>query len=153
MIDASLYENVTYKQINDMKHALGFDNGNVTGTNHRTFIPYRNSFHASGKDIKDWKNLVTLGFAIEQSENTFSVTPDGTLFLEKVTGITFELEQAKLERANFDECRYNSIKYTSYDIFGHDDYECYCSISGEAKRCNYFYCMKKCKNGVKKQES
>ena len=89
MVNSAIYEKVTYKQIDDMKHALGFDNRKVMGTKHRTYEPYRNRFQAGGKDVEDWKVLVSLGFAVESQENWFSVTADGRLFLEYVTGIKF----------------------------------------------------------------
>lgn len=92
MVSSNLYEAVTFKQIDNMKHALGFDNRKVTGTKHRKYIPYRNRFFAGGKDIEDWKSLVDLGFAEEVCANNFCVTADGRFFLERVTGIKFEEE-------------------------------------------------------------
>ena len=47
----------------------------------------------------------------------------------------------------FDNCKYHSIEYTSFDIFGHDTYDCYCSISGERKECSYWYCTNRCDKG------
>ena len=32
MVNSSVYEKVTYKQIDDMKHAIGFDNQKGLGT-------------------------------------------------------------------------------------------------------------------------
>ena len=52
--------------------------------------------------------------------------------------------------ARFDNCTYSSIKYTSIDIFGHDDYICFCSESGSIKECSYFYCTNKCIKGKQK---
>lgn len=92
MVSSALYEKVTFKQIDDMKHALGFDNRKVTGTKHRRYIPYRNRFYAGGKDVEDWKTLVELGLAKEFSIDNFCVTDDGKFFLERVTGIKFEDE-------------------------------------------------------------
>lgn len=92
MVSSMLYEKVTFKQIDDMKHALGFDNKKVTGIKHRKYTPYRNRFYAGGKDIADWKILVSLGFAEEYSGSLFRVTEDGRFFLERVTGIRFEEE-------------------------------------------------------------
>lgn len=94
MVNSKLYEKVTVKQIDDMKHALGFDNRKVRGTKHRKYEPYRNYFCAGGKDIDDWKELVELGFAEESKENCFHVTSDGRIFLERVTGIHF-LEESR----------------------------------------------------------
>ena len=56
------------------------------------------------------------------------------------------MEEIKYYR--FDKCKYSSIKYTSFDIFGHDDYDCYCSESGDKKEVSYFYCVNKCKKGI-----
>lgn len=92
MVSSALYEKVTFKQIDNMKHALGFDNRKVTGTKHRKYIPYRNRFYAGEKDVEDWKTLVELGFAQEFSTDNFCVTDDGRFFLERVTGIKFEEE-------------------------------------------------------------
>lgn len=92
MVSSALYEKVTFAQIDNMKHALGFDNRKVTGTKHRKYIPYRNRFYAGGKDIEDWKTLVELGLAKEFSTDNFCVTDDGRFFLERVTGIKFEEE-------------------------------------------------------------
>lgn len=47
-----------------------------------------------------------------------------------------------------DECKYHSIEYTNFDRWGHDSYDCYCSLSGERKECLYWYCQNQCKNGV-----
>ena len=84
MVSSTLYEKVTFKQIDDMKHALGFSNKKVTGTKYRKYTPYRNRFYAGGKDIEDWKNLVLLELAEEHSENIFSVTEDGMFFLKEL---------------------------------------------------------------------
>lgn len=42
MVNSAIYEKVTYKQIDNMKHALGFDKRKVRGTKHRRYEPYRN---------------------------------------------------------------------------------------------------------------
>lgn len=94
MVSSTEYEKVTFKQIDDMKHALGFDNRKVTGTKHRKYEPYRNYFCAGGNDIDDWKILVGLGFSEEGKDNYFRVTADGRDFLERVMGIKF-LEEIK----------------------------------------------------------
>lgn len=57
------------------------------------------------------------------------------------------------QTVRFDNCKYHSINYTSFDIFGHDDYMCYCSQSGENKECSYLYCSQKCDKGVKKDSN
>ena len=50
MVNSSVYEKVTYKQIDDMKHAIGFDNQKVRGTKYRKYEPYRNYYDASPRD-------------------------------------------------------------------------------------------------------
>lgn len=83
------YEKVTYKQIDDMKHALGFDKRKVHGIKHRRYKPYRNYFNAGRRDIEDWEQLVTIGFATKSHENWYHVTADGRIYLEWVTGVEF----------------------------------------------------------------
>ena len=39
MVNSAIYEKVTYKQIDDMKHAIGFDKRKVRGTKHRRYEP------------------------------------------------------------------------------------------------------------------
>ena len=92
MVKSTEYENITYKQISDMKHALGFDNRKVTGTKHRKYKPYRNYFNTGERDIDDWEKLVAIGFAERSSKNYYNVTEDGRMFLKIVTGIEIEKE-------------------------------------------------------------
>ena len=44
----------------------------------------------------------------------------------------------------FEDCKYHSIKYTDFDIFGHDSYDCYCSLSGNKKEVSYYICTNTC---------
>lgn len=95
MVNSKVYENVSYKQISDLKHALGFDNRKVTGTKHRKYEPYRNYFCAGECDKSDWDYLVSIGFADKcKDEKYYYVTSDGRTFLEFVTGVKF-LEESK----------------------------------------------------------
>lgn len=87
MVNSAIYEKVTYKQIDDMKHALGFDKRRVRGTKHRRYEPYRNYFNSGEHDVKDWEQLVTIGFATKSCENWYHVSDDGRIFLERVTGV------------------------------------------------------------------
>lgn len=89
MVNSAIYEKVTYKQIDDMKHALGFDERKVRGTKHRRYEPYRNYFNAGERDVKDWEQLVTIGFATKSRENWYHVSDDGRIFLKRVTGVEF----------------------------------------------------------------
>lgn len=87
MVNSSIYDKVTYKQIDDMKHALGFSNQKVHGTKHRKYEPYRNYFNTGACDVEDWEQLVRIGFAVKSRENWYHVSDDGRLFLQYVTGV------------------------------------------------------------------
>ena len=89
MVNSAIYEKVTYKQIDDMKHALGFDKRKVRGTKHRRYEPYRNYFNTGERDVEDWEQLVAIGFATKSRENWYHVSDDGRIFLERVTGVEF----------------------------------------------------------------
>ena len=94
MVDSNVYENVTYKKIDDMKHAIGFDNRKVKGTKHRKYEPYRNYFCAGECDTQSWNHLVEMGFAEKYSDNYYAVSEDGRFFLELVTGVKI-LEESR----------------------------------------------------------
>lgn len=87
MVSSAIYEKVTYKQIDDMKHAIGFERGRVHGTKHRRYEPYRNYFNTGERDWEDWEQLVKIGFADKGKENWYSVSDDGREFLRRVTGV------------------------------------------------------------------
>lgn len=87
MVSSALYEKVTYKQIDDMKHAIGFERGRVRGTKHRRYEPYRNYFNTGECDREDWEQLVTIGLAIKSRDNWYHVSDDGREFLRRVTGV------------------------------------------------------------------
>lgn len=81
------YQNVTYKQISDMKHAIGFSNRKVRGTKHRKYEPYRNYFCAGERDRESWDTLVDIGLATKRGKSIYTVSADGRFFLEMVTGV------------------------------------------------------------------
>lgn len=87
MVNSAVYDKVTYKQIDDMKHALGFDKRRVRGTKYRRYEPYRNYFNTGNCDIDDWEQLVTIGLATKSRENWYHVSDNGRIFLELVTGV------------------------------------------------------------------
>lgn len=87
MVSVLIYENVTYKQIDDMKHAIGFENRKVTGTKHRKYEPYRNYFNTGVRDVPGWEHLVSIGFATKSRDNWYHVSDDGREFLSRVTGV------------------------------------------------------------------
>ncbi len=88
MLNFKEINNVTYKQIDIMKHAIGFDRGRIRGTKYRRYAPYRNYFDAGLADIADIKSLVEIGLMKEYRRNWFEVTDDGKEFLRLVTGVT-----------------------------------------------------------------
>lgn len=53
---------ITVKQIDDMKHAIGFDKSRTTGIKHRKMYAYRN-YYMSYKKMEDWEKLVYLKLA------------------------------------------------------------------------------------------
>jgi len=87
MVSSAIYENITYKQISDMKHAIGFDNRKVRGTKHRKYEPYRNYYNTGPQDVESWEQLVSIGFAEKSSDNWYRVTADGRYFLRLVIGV------------------------------------------------------------------
>lgn len=96
MVNVSVYEKVTYKQIEDMKHTIGFDNKRVKGTRYRKYEPYRNYFYSGRLRPKHLDQLVEMGFMSLREVNSplsnekqyiYSVTDDGRKFLELVTGV------------------------------------------------------------------
>ena len=88
MVSSAIYEKVTYKQIDDMKHAIGFSSRRVHGTKHRRYEPYRNYFNTGECDREDWEQLVSIGFAEKGNDNWYSVSEDGREFLSMVTGVS-----------------------------------------------------------------
>lgn len=87
MVNSAIYEKVTYKQIDNMKHAIGFSNRRVRGTKHRRYEPYRNYFNTGECDVTDWEQLVDIGFADKGKDNWYSVSDDGREFLSMVTDV------------------------------------------------------------------
>lgn len=87
MVSSAIYEKVTYKQIDDMKHAIGFERGKVTGIKHRKYEPYRNYYDAGPKAIESWEQLVSIGFATKSRDHWYHVSDDGREFLRRVTGV------------------------------------------------------------------
>lgn len=88
MLNLKEINNVTYKQIDIMKHTIGFNRGRIRGTKYHRYAPYRNYFDASPADITDIKRLVEIGLMKEYRKNWFEVTDDGKDFLRLVTGVT-----------------------------------------------------------------
>lgn len=87
MLNSKDVADVTYSQISNMKHAVGFDMGKVRGTKHRKMEPYRNFYDAGERDIPGWDDLVRRGLAIKRSSGYYSVSKDGAEFIRLVTGV------------------------------------------------------------------
>lgn len=58
----------------------------------------------------------------------------------------------KQKTPHLDECRFCTIDYTEFDIFGHDDYRCLCALKG-GKEVDYTYCARKCSAGKPKDNA
>lgn len=87
MIEYNKYRQVTYDQIDMMKHTIGFDNLKVRGTKHRKYEPYRNYYNAGERDKAELDNLVKIGLMKKSCESYYHVTDDGKTFLYYVTGV------------------------------------------------------------------
>ena len=71
--------NVTAKQIDYMKHAIGLDKK----TNKNIHYAYRNFFKCGQKD-KDWEYLGSVGLAEEIENNMYSLTFAGIRFISYI---------------------------------------------------------------------
>lgn len=87
MVSYMVYKNVTYGQIEIMKHAIGFKNEKVRGTKYRRYEPYRNYYDAGGDDVNECEFLVSVGFMEKSREHLYHVTDDGKKFLYYVLGV------------------------------------------------------------------
>lgn len=87
MINYGKYQQVTYNQIDMMKHTIGFDNRKIRGTKHRKYEPYRNYYNAGERDKAELDKLVEIGFMKKSNESYYHVTDDGKKFLYYVTGV------------------------------------------------------------------
>ena len=112
MLNLKKIDKITYKQIDIMKHTIGFNRGRIRGTKYRRYAPYRNYFDAGPADIASIESLVEIGLMKEYRKNWFAVTDDGREFLELVTGVNI-LEEQNQRHANPAHC--------------HDTAGCWCS--------------------------
>lgn len=87
MIEYSKYRQVTYNQIDMMKHTIGFNNHKVRGTKYRKYEPYRNYYYAGKSDKAELDKLVEIGLMKKSSEDYYHVTDNGKEFLYYVTGV------------------------------------------------------------------
>ena len=82
------FDMITVNQIDDMKHAIGFDKSKTTGIKHRKMYAYRN-YYMSYKKMEGWENLVNLRLATRSGEEQkiyYSLTTKGLSFLAKLCG-------------------------------------------------------------------
>ena len=87
MVSSNQYMNVTYSQIDKMKHTIGFRNDRVKGTKHRKYESFRNYYCAGECDKKELDELCQIGFMKKFRDNYYCVTDDGKEFLMRVTGV------------------------------------------------------------------
>ena len=82
---------VSVKQIENMKHCIGFSESRVKGKKNRKYDAWRNYFTTGGPD-KDWDNLVEQGLAFREvfphgggsDPKLYYVSLDGFEFLGKI---------------------------------------------------------------------
>lgn len=84
------YSDITYKQIEEMQHAIGFNKNKVTGIKHRVMRAYRNHF-CDHIDNQSWeilrlKGLADRGKADKDGICYFHVTENGLQFLATLCG-------------------------------------------------------------------
>lgn len=92
MISSVVYEKVAYRQIDDMKYAISFDNRKVRETKYRRYEPYRSYFDVGPRGSKDREQLVSIGLATKGDEHWCHVPDDGRLFLKCVTDVEISPE-------------------------------------------------------------
>ena len=86
---------LTLDQIDDMRHAIGFEPSNIR-KGQRRYIFSRNYFAATrGRPDPDWEDLMVQGFAErsdipEERLTYYAVTPQGIRVLERIFRINFE---------------------------------------------------------------
>ena len=77
---------ITLKQINLMKHTIGFEGNKVK---RHAYKAYRNYFCAGG-DMKEFQDLVIVGLAVadvRQGDTYYFLTPKGIEYLSKIVGV------------------------------------------------------------------
>ena len=85
---------VTSKQVDYMKHCIGFDKNNIRGAKNRKMESYRNYFITSDDD-KEFDKLVDQGLMIKKdfrhgigdNPKAYIVSEEGFKFLSKLTEI------------------------------------------------------------------
>jgi hypothetical protein len=78
---------MTNEQINDMKHAIGYDSNQVK---RGKYDAYRNFFNTGIDKDESWELLVENGYAIQSTcfgQNIYRVTRKGIDFLESILSV------------------------------------------------------------------
>jgi hypothetical protein len=85
-----MFSGVTFRQIEMMKHAIGFEKNQVTGTKNRIMHAYRNRYYdAISNENLQWLckcKLMKQGTPNEQERCTYWVTEEGFAFLARLCG-------------------------------------------------------------------
>ena len=83
---------ITLNQINNMKHAIGFDKRKIKGTKYRKFESCRNFFTTQEgcKDFEELEELSNQGLMLSRQMGDkwcFHVSKEGMRFLENITAV------------------------------------------------------------------
>lgn len=83
-------QNLRYKHIETMQHAIGFSKNQITGTKHRVMHAFRN-YYCSHKNDEIAVSLCSLGLMTEGANSSndiqyFHVTKEGLVFLARLCG-------------------------------------------------------------------
>lgn len=81
---------ITVRQIEDMKHCIGFSKNRVTGTKHRVMYAYRN-YYCDHQNNEGWNSMVEIGLAYKERPDKygltyFHLTKEGLKFLANLCG-------------------------------------------------------------------
>lgn len=92
MTCTELKASVTLEQVDNMLHAIGYEDSKIRGRTKHVYTAWRN-YYQTGKHKDDgWKKLCELGLARESRKNVFHVTEKGFLFLGRLFKFKFEEE-------------------------------------------------------------
>ncbi len=102
--DVENIKGITVKQINLLKHTIGYDKERVRGIKHRRYEAYRNYFTCSPGRINYWEslsNLCEIGLMNKQGptewipDYIFTVTTLGVTYLEHVLDVKIIMENKR----------------------------------------------------------
>ena len=84
---------ITEKQLNDMKHAIGYDSGKIDSNG--TYGAYRNFFGVR-KESSSWEDLVLAGYATKRTvldDVVYHLTGKAISYLEGILSIKITLKK------------------------------------------------------------